>query len=157
MLNATLHGQEVTQRLLNEGTGDGKPYTIQPVGSWLLNRGWYLKDIVLALHSMNLSLARLCIRNPVDGDVEQLHLTSHFAIVPCDARQVRDERTVLEGLCKQLGFNERMWKQLILELADGKQEVRLREGRRDIVLKFQGLSLLSIRQEFISYEESFSF
>lgn len=91
MLNATLHGREVTQRLLNAGTGDGKMYTLQPVGSWLLNRGCYLNDIVLALNAMNLSLARLCIRNPGDLNEKQLHLTSHFAIVPSDAMQTRDE------------------------------------------------------------------
>jgi hypothetical protein len=153
MLNATLHGEDVTQRLLKSGTCDGKAYVLQPLGSWLLKRGWYLKDIVLALHSIDLSLARLCVTTQPGEDVS---MTSHFAIVRSNPQEAQDEQAQLEALCDKLGcFDERMRKQLILELADGQQEVRLRHSRRDIVLQFEGLGLISLRQEFIPHDEDF--
>ncbi|KAF2773575.1 hypothetical protein EJ03DRAFT_101705 [Teratosphaeria nubilosa] len=102
MLNATVHGDEVAKRLLASRTSDGRKYVLQPVGSWLLNRGWYLKDIVLALHSMDLSLARLCLASDSAKGEAQLGLTSHFAIVPSSAEQTEDEGHALETLCAKL-------------------------------------------------------
>ncbi len=57
MLNATLHGVETTKRLLQNGTAEWE-YVLRPIGRQVFSKSWYLKDIIPALQSIGLGLAR---------------------------------------------------------------------------------------------------
>jgi len=89
MLNATLHGSETTHQLLQSQDEEGKHYILKPIGSRLLDRGWYLHEILVALHSMGLALQMLCLTTTTATTAEEkndrLQLTSHYAITPLPA------------------------------------------------------------------------
>lgn len=149
MLNATLHGEEATRGLLARTTLEGEHHVLRPIGSWLLDRGWYLKDLIVALHEMGLWLQMFCLEKP--GRAE-LRLTSHFAIVPASCSVAREPHGELMGLLAQLGFSEGM-QQEVLEALSGpgdqsgrKQEFRVRNGRRDFFLCFNGDEFVSVRR-----------
>ena len=149
MLNGTLHGVEATQRVLSETTDEGKPYILRPVGRQVFNKSWYLKDIVLAFQSIGLGLARFCIVQ--EGD--KLKQTSHFAIMPTS-----DFGGVESGfaIAEELGLSDTERINLMSQLEQGRREIRLLEGRRNIILNFDPThKLTSIRQEFIPRDEEF--
>ena len=151
MLNGTLHGIETTQRMLEQGTKDGEPYVLRPVGREVFHRSWYLKDIILPLqHSIGLGLMRFCIEQP-NGTLKQ---TSHFALTKIPDNL--DGSDGGAGIAGQFGLSAKEGNNLLEQLAQGRREIRLLEGRRAIILKFDaGLRLMSMRQEFISREEEF--
>lgn len=149
MLNGVLHGTETTQRVLREGTVDGEPYVLRPVGRQVFNKSWYLKDIILAFQSIGLGLARFCIVE--DGD--RLKQTSHFAIMPTS-----DLGGVESGiaLAEELGLSDAERINLMEQLEQGRREIRLLEGRRNIILNFDSThKLTAMRQEFIPRDEEF--
>lgn len=149
MLNGTLHGIETTQRMLGQGTKDGETYVLRPVGREVFHKSWYLKDIILPLHSIGLGLLRFCV---VQKN-ETLKQTSHFALTKTSDEGSLDNRTVLAG---QFGLSEKEGNNLMKQLAEGRREIRLLEGRRAIILKFDSnLTLMSMRQEFIPRDEEF--
>jgi hypothetical protein len=75
MLNAVLHGIETTQRLLQDGTPEGDPFVLRPLGRQVFHKSWYLKDIIPALQSIGLGLARFCIVE--EGDrLKQVRISS---------------------------------------------------------------------------------
>lgn len=160
MLNATLHGTESTADMLASTTKDGKRYVLQPTGSWVLNRGWYLKDIFMALHSMGLELRNLALLNAWDDQVSRANMTSHFAIVPSvetvEGHSASCARAVLRDLLGHLGFTDDMIDAAIRGVLDsgneGCREVKVRRGRRDIFLYFDRGDLKSIRQTFVPRE-----
>ncbi|KAF7189745.1 hypothetical protein HII31_08852 [Pseudocercospora fuligena] len=154
MLNGTLYGEDRTQELLNRAAPDEDEYYIlRPIGNWVFNRGWYLKDIILSLHSMGLGLSRICIKN----SSPTVKLTSDFAIVRLTkANQgeiFKDEYTEVNSLAKQFGLTERARENLILQLAAGERTVTLQERHRKLILEFDegdGTRLTSMRQVFTS-------
>lgn len=193
MLNGTLHGKEATQRLLKQGppledigpseehqaagpwskasvdipeANPTQAYVLRPIGNWVFNRGWYLKDIILALHSMGLGLARFCITDKTcpEGGEGRVKLTSEFAIVSLDSHDevqgcssdkegsvFQDSYTEVNSLAKQFGLSGKARESLILHLAAGERTVILREGHRKLVLEFDPKGrhrLSSMRQEF---------
>lgn len=160
MLNATLLGQRSMQHLMRPEQGPlfGQ-YILQPLGPWLLNRGWYLKDVVMALHEIGLGLRRLCRKNGPGADgFGEVGLTSVFALVELDAvSNGGDEAACLDDLMVHLGLDPSMRAQVKHALLNGDREVRLREGRRNIVFYFNGFRLLSMRQGFIPNDEDFVF
>ena len=148
MLNATLHGTETTQRLLQDGTHEGD-FVLRPIGRQIFHRSWYLKDIIPALQSIGLGLARFCI---VEGE-DRLKQTSEFAIMP--ASELGDVESGV-ALAESLGLSDAERVSLMKQLDQGKREIRLLEGRRNIILTFDtGRRLLSMRQEFIPRDEEF--
>lgn len=80
MLNGTLHGFETTADLLSESPDTSEKQILRPIGDWAMTGGWYLKDAILALHSMGLGLLRFCVVSK-SGDESDIKLTSDFAIV----------------------------------------------------------------------------
>jgi hypothetical protein len=168
MKNATIYGHESTQRLLNSCPADGKKYSLQPTGTWLMNQGWYLKAVVIALHSMGLELRNLGKTASVPG--YKVEMTSDFAMVPrSDASaQFAERRPELEAfpefrdLLAHLGFTEDMLEEAADHMtktkgfAEGCKEIRMRRGRRDIFLYFTDGMFTSIRQTFIPREEEFT-
>ncbi|EME89645.1 uncharacterized protein MYCFIDRAFT_213748 [Pseudocercospora fijiensis CIRAD86] len=156
MLNGTLYGEDRTKELLNRDFNKDESYVLRPIGNWVFNRGWYLKDIILSLHSMGLGLSRLCIKNS-SGANAPLKLTSDFAIVRLTkANQgeiFNDEYTEVNSLAKQFGLTERARENLILQLAAGERTVTLQERHRKLILEFgesAGTRLTSMRQVFTS-------
>ncbi|KAK5703961.1 hypothetical protein LTR97_002974 [Elasticomyces elasticus] len=177
MLNATLHGLESTQKLLQSTTAEGK-------------NGWYLKHLVVTLHHLGLEIRNLSLVNaPLDDPSEgagsttpKPERTSHFAIVP-----MSDDDLVKAPACRHpdmrdllghLGFQHDM----IEEVFDGlegtlvgrgdhrsllsggvttlvqseQREIRIRRGRRDIFVQLDGHTgeLLSTREAFVPHEEN---
>ncbi|KAK4569513.1 hypothetical protein LTR86_003276 [Recurvomyces mirabilis] len=168
MLNATLHGRESTEAMSRHGTvldGVRKQYVLHPPGSWLMNQGWYLKDIVVALHAMDLELLNLAIRNLDDYGLESSpSMTSHFAVVTKAAVQpdiaggrtsTDPFQTGLSSLLSRLGFDTDMVEEIIMKLQSAHpdrwncQEIRIRRGRRDIFLYFDSGRFRLIRQTFV--------
>lgn len=148
-LNGTLHGVEATQRMLKNGTDEGEPYVLRPVGRQVFHRSWYLKDIIVALQSIGLGLSRLCIVQ--EGD--KLKLTSHFAIVP-SAELGSAESGV--ALAEGFGLSDAERLSLTTQLEQGWREIRLLDGRRNIIMNFDStLRLTSVRQEYIPRDEEF--
>lgn len=149
MLNGTLHGVETTRKMLEEGTEDGRPFVLQPVGRQVFHKSWYLKDIILPLQSIGIGLERFCVLQE-DGTLKQ---TSHFAIIPSS------ENSGLESVvsrAEEFGLSERERRSLVRQLEQGKREIRLLDGRRNIILNFDsGRKLVSMRQEFIPRDEEF--
>lgn len=80
MLNGSLHGLEYTADLLSESPHTSEKMVLRPIGDWTKTSGWYLKDAILALHSMGLDLLRFCVVSK-NGDESDIKLTSQFAIV----------------------------------------------------------------------------
>lgn len=149
MLNGSLHGVEMTQQMLKDGTKDGEPFVLQPVGRQVFHKSWYLKDIILPLLSIGIGLERFCILQ--DGDV--LKQTSHFAIVPSSEPKGVQSFTML---AEEFGLSERERASLMRQLEQGRREIRLLDGRRNIILNFDsGRKLISMRQEFIPRDEEF--
>lgn len=166
MLNATLHGEESTLRLLRKGTEDGKRYVLQPTGPYLMNRAWYLKDLVIIFYALGLELKNFCAVE--DAGLNKTSMTSHFAIVPAltTARQqaVNWQHPEFHDLLAHLGFSDEMADEVNASLATSesnettaKHDVRIRRGRRDTFLSFEGSQFVSIRQTFIPREESILF
>ena len=149
MLNGTLHGTETTQQALQDGTEDDEAYVLRPVGRQVFHRSWYLKDIILALQSIGLGLARLCIVQ----DEDKLKQTSHFAIMPSS------ELSGVESgfaLAEEFGLSDSERVSLMAQLDQGRREIRLLEGRRNIILNFDSThKLTSMRQEFVPRDEEF--
>ncbi|KAK5684036.1 hypothetical protein LTS10_003900 [Elasticomyces elasticus] len=175
MLNATVHGLESTEKLLQSTTANGK-------------NGWYLKHLVVTLHHLGLEIRNLSLVNTsLDdlsasaGSTTKPERTSHFAIVP-----MSDDDLVKAPACRHpdmrdllghLGFQDDM----IEEVFDGlegtlvgqgdhrsllsggvttlvqseQREIRIRRGRRDIFLQFDGHTgeLLSTRETFVPRNE----
>ncbi|EME48410.1 hypothetical protein DOTSEDRAFT_84047 [Dothistroma septosporum NZE10] len=155
-LNGTLHGTDSTTILLRSTPAEGMLYTLRPVGAWVFNRGWYLKDIMLALHGMGLSLSRFCIVNEDDGD-SKIKQTSEFAIVPLEPAPVdlaiTDDFTGVNEAARQFGLSDRARGEMITKVASGERTVRLVEGHRRLVFEFaedRGIWLRNVRQEFTS-------
>jgi hypothetical protein len=149
MLNAILHGVETTQHLLDNGTAAGDPYVLRPIGRQVFHKSWYLKDIIPAFQSIGLALARFCIVE--EGD--RLKQTSEFAIMPL-AELGEVESGV--ALAENLGLSDAERVSLMEQLDQGRREIRLLEGRRNIILCFDtGQRLISMRQEFIPRDEEF--
>ena len=149
MLNAILHGQESTQRLLRDGTETGDAYVLRPIGRQVFHKSWYLKDIIPAFQSIGLGLARFCIVE--EGD--RLKQTSEFAILPAD--ELGDVESGV-ALAESLGLSDAERVSLMEQLDQGRREIRLLEGRRNIILCFDtGQRLISMRQEFIPRDEEF--
>lgn len=150
MLNATVHGAESTQRLLQGGgTETGDAYVLRPIGRQVFHRSWYLKDIIPVFQAMDLGLARFCIVE--EGD--RLKQTSEFAVLP--AAELGDVESGV-ALAESLGLSDVERVSLMEQLDQGRREVRLLEGRRNIILCFDtGQRLISMRQEFIPREEEF--
>ncbi|KAK3113342.1 hypothetical protein LTR53_009464 [Teratosphaeriaceae sp. CCFEE 6253] len=125
MLNATLHGADSTARLLGSLTDEGKRYVLQPTGSWLLNRGWYLKELVVALHPMGLEIRNLSTVEigaeaaPPVLTPRKPERTSHFALVPVSDDPLSHvpecRHPDLRDLLAHLGFSADM----IEEVFDG--------------------------------------
>lgn len=151
MLNATLHGVESTQRLLQEGANEEDrhlPYVLRPIGRQVFHKSWYLKDIIPAFQTIGLGLARFCIK---DGD--RLKETSKFAIMP--ASDLDDVDKCAE-LAESLGLKDAERLSLKEQLDQGKREIWLWEGRRNIILNFDSSQrLVSMRQQYISRDEEF--
>ncbi len=60
------------------------------------------------------------------------------------------------ALAESLGLNDSERVNLMKQLDQGKKEIRLLEGRRNIILNFDtGRRLKSMRQEFIPRDEEF--
>lgn len=149
MLNGTLHGVETTRQMLKDGTEDGEPFVLQPVGRQLFHRSWYLKDIILPLQSIGIGLERFCIVQN-DGMLKQ---TSHFAIVPTSKPTGVDS---VMSRVEEFGLSERERASILDSLEKGKREIRVLDGRRNIILKFDSdQRLQSVRQEFIPRDEEF--
>ena len=149
MLNGTLHGSETSREMLRDGTKDGEVFVLQSLGRQVFHKSWYLKDIVLHLQAIGIGLERFCVVQE-DGSLRQ---TSHFAIVRSS------ELDGLENVASQIeefGLSERERESLIWQLDQGRREVRLLDGRRNIILNFDAnRKLVSIRQEFIPRDEEF--
>jgi len=79
-LNATLYGEEATQRMMTAATGDDEAYFLRPIGNLVLGQEMYLRDVILALQSIDLELAQFCLADK-DDEESGLILTSRFAIV----------------------------------------------------------------------------
>ncbi|KAK5128993.1 hypothetical protein LTR85_000326 [Meristemomyces frigidus] len=166
MLNATLHGAEATQQLLSAEGQEDEHYFLRPMGSWLLDRGWYLKNLIVALHSMQLELQMFCLKRP---GRDKPKLTSHFAIasVPsrqCSTHSVSEPHGEVIHLLAQLGFSDEMRKAVLEALArtanvqaSRLHEVRVRNGRREFFLCFERASFRSVRQTFIPHDEDIIF
>ena len=149
MLNGVLHGIETTQRVLRDGTAEGEAYVLRPVGRQVFHKSWYLKDIILAFQSIGLGLARLCIVQ--EGD--KLKQTSHFAIMPTSELGGVESGV---ALAEELGLIGAERISLMAQLEQGRREIRLLEGRRNIILTFDSThKLTSMRQEFIPRDEEF--
>ena len=79
--------------------------------------------------------------------------TSEFAILP--ASELGDVESGI-ALAESLGLSDAERISLIKQLDQGKREIRLPEGRRNIILNFDtGRRLMSMRQEFIPRDEEF--
>lgn len=151
MLNGTLHGEHSTNSLLGSKSASSESYALRPMGSWIFNRGWYLKDIILTLHTMGLGLSRLCVVSKVA--TEPVKLTSEFAIVRLDhlpkGEVLKDQYSEVNTLAEQFGLSEKARENLILQLAAGQRSVTLQERHRELILDFNesaGTRLKSIRQ-----------
>ncbi|KAK4636262.1 hypothetical protein CLAFUR4_02161 [Fulvia fulva] len=139
-LNYTLHGTESTSLLLETQPAQGKHYTLRPVGSWILEGGFHLKEICIALQDIGLSLSRFCITDET-GD-SRFRLTSEFAIValnpvPVDLAATDDHIGVNEA-ARQIGLSDRARGELIQRVANGHRRVRLVDGRRVLMFQFAG-------------------
>lgn len=156
MLNATLHGEEATRGLLARPRVDGEYYVLRPIGSWLLDRGWYLKDLIIALHEMGLALQMFCL----DGR-EELRLTSKFAIIRTSSSVGCGPHSSVMELLAQLGFSDGMQQEVLGALGGpesqvgGKREIRVRNGRRDFFLRFDEGEFVSVRQTFVPHDEEY--
>lgn len=149
MLNGTLHGVETTQRMLRQGTLEGESYVLRPVGRQVFHRSWYLKDIILPLQTIGLGLARFCIVE--NGN--RVKETSHFAIMP--SSELRGVESAV-ALAEEFGLSEKERANVMAQLDSGRREIRLFEGRRNIILNFDSdQRLVSMRQEFIPRDEEF--
>jgi hypothetical protein len=150
MLNGTLHGTEAAQRLLKAGDDYGRLYVLRPLGRQLFHRSWFLKDVIIALQSMGLSLARFCA---VETNGRLLTQTSRFAIMP-ETELGWLDKTV--SLAEAFGLSETERISLESQLERGQREVRLMDGRRSIVLSFDAAQRITeIRQEFIPRDEEY--
>lgn len=167
MLNATLHGlqgETSTQKAPPVVADEGTRIDLRPLGSWLLDRGWYLKDLIIALYAMRLGIRMFCL---IPEGHEVPKLTSHFAIVPlvtrCSSYPAHGPHAELMELLAHLGFNEDMQDQALLGLANPEardirlRELRVRKGRRDFFLRFDGEDFISVRQTFIPHYNDFVF
>ncbi|GAB1727816.1 hypothetical protein NU195Hw_g2137t1 [Hortaea werneckii] len=159
MLNATLHGEEATQRFLASRRRNGEVLVLRPAGPWLVDRGWYLKDLVMGLQTLGLSLRMFC---EISEDEALPKLSSYFAIVPLDRAATTPQAHLMQQL-EELGFDDEMRDDVMQQIrrpvegVGGYQEVRLRKGRRDFFLVLKGAELVSIRQTFIPREEDWLF
>lgn len=152
MLNATLHGVETTLGMLRDGTKDGQPYILRPVGRQMFHRSWYLKDIILPLQSIGIGLERFCI---VSSEGSLTH-TSHFAITRSGESGESNGREPSFNLAKDYGLSDSQWTSLKNQLAEGRKDIRLLDGRRIITLNFDSTyRVTSMRQEFIPRDEEF--
>ena len=148
-LNGTLYGADATQRELRNGSPEGQPYVLRPVGRQLFYKNWVFKDIVLTLQSIGLGLARFCIVE--EGD--RLKETSRFAIMPSSELGGLESSA---ALAEEFGLSDKERASLVAQLGEGRREVRLLEGRRNIILNFDSAHrLTSIRQTFIPRDEEF--
>ncbi|TKA22826.1 hypothetical protein B0A50_07726 [Salinomyces thailandicus] len=80
MLNATLYGEEATRRLLDSRKSSDELFILRPVGPWLLDAGWHIKDLVTPLQEMGLCLRMFCEM----GEGSTPTLSSYFAITRLD-------------------------------------------------------------------------
>lgn len=150
-LNATLRGTESTERMLTgEKAEDGGTYVLRPVGRQFFYKSWFLKDINLPLRSLGLGLERICILRD-DGSLKQ---TSQFALLP-----ITSPPAVVDGcaaMAEEFGLSEAEQTSLARQLGQGREEIRLLDGRRHVILKFDAQRrLVSMRQEFIARDEEF--
>lgn len=149
MLNGGLHGVETTQSMLQNGTEDGEQYVLRRIGREIFHKNWFLKDIKLPLQSMGIGLERFCIVQ-MDGSLKQ---TSHFALML--SSELRGDDHCAE-MAAEFGLSEREQMSLASQLEKGKTEIRLLDGRRNIILNFDAEQrLVSMRQEYIPRDEDF--
>ena len=135
--------------MLSEGSEYGEPFVLQAIGRQVFHRSWYLKDIILPLQSIGIGLERFCIVQD-DGSLKQ---TSHFAIVP--SLEPSGVESVMSR-AEEFGLSEHERTSLLKQLEQGRREIRLLDGRRNIILKFDSdQRLISMRQEFIPRDEEF--
>ena len=149
MLNAILHGTETTHRMLKEGTEEGETYVLRPVGRQVFHSSWYLKDIILPLQAIGIGLERFCIVQE-GKDVKQ---TSHFALTRLGHFNGLDNSI---ALAEEFGLSEKEYDSLIIQLSEGRKDIRLLDGRRIITMTFdEAYKVTSMRQEFIPRDEEF--
>jgi hypothetical protein len=186
MKNATIYGAASTQRLLSQPPGDDrKKFILQPTGTWLMNQGWYLKAVVIALHSMGLELRNIgkipvAATSPSAANAageganvnSKPEMTSDFAIVPrsdastsfAQQHPALDSSPEFRDLLSHLGFTEDMLSEAATRMSEGGEdfkqgcrEMRLRRGRREIFLYFTDGMFTSVRQSFVPPREAEEF
>lgn len=149
MLNGSLHGAESTRKLLHKGTDGGERFILQPVGRSVFRRSWFLKDLILPLQSIGIGLERFCIVQE-EGTLKQ---TSHFAIVKSSGPSGFES---VMSRAEEFGLSELERARLRNQLEQGRREISVLDGRRNIILKLDSEQrLISMRQEFIPRDEEF--